>query len=375
MTSPPINVLCLVNSLCVGGAEKHTVNLANLLNPAEFAVHLVYLKPEETLLGQVAPHVRLRTFCLGVDRRFDLAAASRLRRYIDSHGIDVIVATNEYPMLYAFLAAKRAARRPRLIAVFHTTIYDQLKSKVQMILYRPLFKRCDLLVFVSEKQHQYWRTRGLSGKRDIVIHNGVDLNRFADIPSPSTTVSLRQQYGFSADDLLIGICAALRPEKAHVDLLYALVRLRERGVPAKALFVGDGPERGAIEQKIRELNLRGSVVITGFMQDVRPYVGSCDVIALVSHAIETFSVAALEAMAMGKPLVLTLIGGAAEQVIEGQNGYLYEPGDIDALTDRLFALTSSDLRSRMGKISRERVESLFSQQRMMDQFQTQIRAL
>jgi glycosyltransferase involved in cell wall biosynthesis len=310
-----------------------------------------------------------------VGKRIDRAAISRLREFIDSHDIDVIVATNEYPALYALMARRGAQRIPKLIEVFHTTQYLRFKSKLQMLLYRPVFKRCDLLVYVSEKQREYWRSRGLAGKCNLVIHNGVDLERFRDRSDASERDAMRAQCGFSTDDLLIGICAALRPEKAHRDLLLALARLRERGISAKLLIVGDGPERFAIEQTIAALNLGSCVFITGFKDDVRPYLAICDVVVLASHAIETFSIAALEAMAMAKPLVLTRIGGAEEQVIDGKNGFLYEPGDIEALSDKLATLQLEATRRRMGMASRERVESLFSECRMIEQFERQIQAL
>ncbi len=374
MSSSKINVLCLVSSLCVGGAEKHTVNLANLLNPRAFNAHLGYLKPVEALLHEVREELATRTFCLHVRKRIDWAAVSRLREFIDSHEIDVIVATNEYPALYALMALRGAQRIPKLIEVFHTTQYLRFKSKLQMLLYRLVFKRYDLLVYVSEKQREYWRSKGLAGKREIVIHNGVDLERFRDRSESSQRVALRAQCGSSENDLLIGICAALRPEKAHRDLLLALARLRERGISAKLLIVGDGPERSAIERTIAALCLSPCVFITGFKDDVRPYLAICDIIVLASHAIETLSIAALEAMAMGKPLVLTRIGGAEELVIDGKNGFLYEPGDIEALTDKLAELQLEATRKRFGSASRERVESLFSESRMMEQFERRIQA-
>jgi glycosyltransferase involved in cell wall biosynthesis len=372
MSSGKINVLCLVSSLCVGGAEKHAVNLANLLDPRTFDVYLGYLKPVEALLNQIRKDLMPRTFCLDVRKRIDRVAVSRLREFIDSNQIDVIVATNEYPALYALMAARGARRAPKLIEVFHTTQYLRLKSKIQMLLYRPIFKRCDLLVYVSEKQREYWRSKGLAGKRDLVIHNGVDLERFRDRSESSHRDALRAHYGSAAGDLLIGICAALRPEKAHGDLLLALARLRQRKISAKVLIVGDGPERAAIEQTIASLNLTGCVFITGFKDDVRPYLAICDVVVLASHAIETFSIAALEAMAMGKPLVLTRIGGAEEQVIDGENGFLYEPGDIESLSDKLAALQSVSTRERMGAASRRRVETLFTERGMIAQFERQI---
>lgn len=375
MSSRKINVLCLVSSLCVGGAEKHTVTLANMLDSQTFDVHLGYLKPVEALKSQIREGLAAQTFCLHVRKRVDRAAVSRLREYIDSNDIDVILATNEYPALYALMARRGTRRAPKLVEVFHTTpIHLSLKGKLQMLLYRPVFRRCDLLVYVSDKQREYWRSHGLTAKANIVIHNGVDLQRFRDRSDSSQRAALRAQCGFLAGDLLIGICAALRPEKAHRDLLQALARLRGRGIAAKVLIVGDGPERTVIEQTIAALNLSDCAFITGFQDDVRPYLAICDVVVLTSHA-ETFSIAALEAMAMGKPLVLTCIGGAEEQVISGENGFLYEPGDIESLTDQLAALQLSSTRERMGTASRERVESLFSESRMTQQFEYEIKAL
>ena len=79
------------------------------------------------------------------------------------------------------------------------------------------------------QDREYWRSKGLAGKRDTVIHNGVDLECFRDRSESSQRAALRKQCGASEHDLLIGICAALRPEKAHGDLLRALAHLRERG--------------------------------------------------------------------------------------------------------------------------------------------------
>lgn len=370
-----INVLCLVSSLCIGGAEKHTVTIANLLDPESFAAHLCYLKPPAALLGQLREEVRARTICLDVKSRIDLPALSRLRDFIVANSIHLVIATNEYAALYALLARTGCGRALPIVEVFHTTTVAGLKSALQMYVYRPIFKRCELLVYVSENQRHYWQNKGLRGKRDAVVHNGVDLDRFRNLTAETDLAATRRQCGFTDSDFIVGICAALRPEKAHMDLLESLARLHTRGIAARGLFIGDGPERRAIEQRMGELNLATSVHITGFKEDVRPYMAICDVIALTSHSVETFSIAALEGMAMSKPLVLTRIGGAAEQVVDGQNGFLFEPGDTETLSGKLATLQAAAVRESMGNASRERVEALFSQQRMLDRFQTLIREL
>jgi glycosyltransferase involved in cell wall biosynthesis len=247
------------------------------------------------------------------------------------------------------------------------------KEKAQMLLYRQLFRRSDLLIYVSENQRDRWRDWGLRAAADAVVHNGIDVDHFSTERTPRHE-QLRASLGLTEADYVIGLCSGLRPEKAHGDLLHALARLRGAGIAAKALLIGDGPERARIESITAELGLREHVIITGLQEDVRPYIACCDVMTLVSHT-ETFSLAALESMALGKPLVMSDIGGASEQVVHGQTGLLFEPHDIAALTEQLTALRSPELRARMGAAAARRVRENFSLRAMTSGFTAQVTRL
>ena len=135
----------------------------------------------------------------------------------------------------------------------------------------------------------------------------------------------------------------------------------------KCLLIGDGPQRSEIETKIVNFGLTSHVCITGLLPDVRPTVAACNVMALVSHR-ETFSISALESMALGKPMIMTKIGGANEQIIHGKNGYLYESGNITELADALRQLMESEKRGRMGASARSRVVQQFSLVAMVDAY-------
>lgn len=89
----------------------------------------------------------------------------------------------------------------------------------------------------------------------------------------------------SLTDFVVGICAALRPEKQHRDLLAAISRLKQEGTRAKCLIIGNGPHRGGIEREIRDLGLEFDVAITGWQQDVRPFIAACTCLALTSHLV------------------------------------------------------------------------------------------
>jgi glycosyltransferase involved in cell wall biosynthesis len=366
---PPIHVLFIVSSLCFGGAEKHLVTLCNRLDAASFRITLCYLKPVEALKEQLDLARLHSVACVNVRRKLDRTAVSAVAQLIDGNDIDVIVCINEYPALYAWLAARRARQAPKLIEIFHTTTYGRLKHQLQMLLYRRVLRRFDVLVYVSAKQQAYWHGRRLRAARDLVIHNGIDTDYFHDRYSAEEKQLLRARFGFEPADFVVGICAALRPEKAHGDLVQALARLRRAGVTrAKALIIGDGPERARIEGQIASLGLGGAVAVSGFQSDVRPFVACCDVMTLPSHAVETFSIAALEAMALGKPLVLSRIGGAEEQITDGVNGFLFEPGDIDALVRHLARLCDAPARERMSRAAAQRVRQDFDETQMIRQY-------
>jgi glycosyltransferase involved in cell wall biosynthesis len=244
-----------------------------------------------------------------------------------------------------------------------------------MLLNRFVFRQCELVIYVSHKQRQYWRERGLLARRDIVIQNGIDADYFVDHYTPQQKAATRAEFGFAPGDFVVGICAALRAEKAHGDLLRAVRRLRDAGVPAKLLIIGEGPQRAEIERQIVRLDLTGHAVIAGHRNDVRPYITCCDVMTLTSHVVETFSIAALESMALGKPVVLTRIGGAEEQVRHGRNGFLFEPGDIETLAQHLRRLTAGTERHSMGAVAARDVRERFTIQQMVERFTEELQKL
>jgi glycosyltransferase involved in cell wall biosynthesis len=169
----------------------------------------------------------------------------------------------------------------------------------------------------------------------------------------------RAAHRLGAADYVVGLCAYMRPEKAHGDLLEAVLNARRAGVEVKCLLIGDGPQRQAIEAKIAGLGLGRDVVITGLVADVRLALAACDVLVFTSRS-ETFSIAALEAMAMGKPVVMTDVGGASEQIVEGENGYLYPSGDTAALAGHLVRLAEPARRVQLGRHACRTVAEKFS---------------
>ena len=145
-----------------------------------------------------------------------------------------------------------------LVVTLHSTYIRTLKEQLQMAAYRPFFWSAACTVFVCERQRRHWLRRGLFGRTNRVIYNGVDLEHW----QPVNATALRRALGFAEEDYVIGLSAVLRPEKNPAQLVEAIAQLCKQGLPARALFIGDGPERSAVEAMGRKLGVANRVVIS-----------------------------------------------------------------------------------------------------------------
>jgi len=360
-----MRLLFVTGSLVHGGAERHTITLSNRLAERGHECHLAYVKNDpsqlERLRGAASVH------CLEAGSYLDRGALETLTARIRDLNPSVVVAVNAYALLYARLALRRAGVAAPLVVTWHTTLLRNAKEWLQMLYYRPFFWSADRLVFVCEAQRRYWVRRLVTGRANEVIYNGVDTDTW--VYREVERVALRRVLGYSEGDFVVGMSAVLRAEKNPVQLVSAVAQLRAWGIPARALYIGDGPLRGAVEAAARRLGVAGEVTITGLQQDVRPLLAACDAVALCSTAVETFSLAALEALALGRPVVHSAVGGAAEMIRPGANGYLFRVNDDGALAERLALLADAERRSRMGAAARNSAAARFSEHSMIERYE------
>lgn len=360
--------LFVTGSLMYGGAERHSITVMNRLADRGHQCHAVYIKNAQDLLDQIQPRDGTTVRCMNASGFFDLRAIGNFAAHIFKVRPSVIVAANGYALMNASLARLRSGLAIPVVATFHTTQLLETKNQVKSLIDRPFFWSAERTVFVCKMQKKYWLRRGLGSRKNEVIYNGVDTEYFCDRSTPDERRNRRKTYGIAETDYVVGIAALLRPEKNHLQLIDAIVALRGMGIPARALMIGDGPMRGSIEAKARELGVGDEVLITGLQQDVRPHMAICDAMVLCSLS-ETFSLAALEAMSMGKAVVHSEVGGAAEMIIPGHNGFLFTVGDTEALVCKLSLLAEPQVAKRMGGCARVMVETDFSEKSMVDRYE------
>lgn len=358
-------ILFLVPSLRRGGAETQVIDLANALDPDGFEKHLACF---EAGLDQ-ADRIDTRSVTLHrLERRrkLDLSLVTAIAKLVDERGIELVHCTLQISLFFAFLARGRTRTRPELIAAVHTTVnrswYEEMFDR---LLYRHMLGRCARVQFVCEAQRRHWTSRYPElAPRAAVVYNGIDPARYDPADAASGARALRERLGVGPESRVIGCIAGLRPEKGHPYLLEAFARLPG---DARLLLAGEGPERPRIEALVQRLGIPDRVVLLGNVADVRPVIAASDVTVLASTAVETFSIAMLESMAMGVPMVATDVGGLAEAIIPGETGDLVAPADAGALSSALERMLRDDERRlAMGRNARALVQRKFTQRGMAE---------
>ena len=367
-----MRLMFLTGSLAYGGAERHAITLANRLSERGHECHAAWVKRDSAQLARLRLDGAGSAFCLNAARYLDLPAAGRLASALARQRPGAVVAANPYALMYAEVACARARLRIPLVVIYHSTRWPGLKEQAKLLGYRLCMWAAARAVFVCEYQRRYCLRRGLRARRNAVIHNGVDLQYLRDATTPAERAALRAGLGYGAFDYVLGIAAGLRPEKNHAQLLEAAAQLRARGLAAQVLFIGDGPMRPALESRARALGLERHLQITGFRDDIRPLVTACDVMCTCSFT-EALSLAAIEAMAMSRPVVHSQVGGVAELIEPGRDGLLFPAGDTAALVERLLRLADPDERAAMGRAARATVERRFSERCMIDRYEELLR--
>jgi glycosyltransferase involved in cell wall biosynthesis len=339
-----IKILFLINSLTFGGAERQTIDLVNNLDSSTFDLSLLYLNKNESLLPKIRTDSGVTVRCLDRKKKIDIPVFKEIRKYIYDNDIDIVFCVGQYPFLHAFLIKLISSRKYKLVTCLHKTIpLPGLWLSIQDNIYKRILNLNDKIIFVSKNQMEYWISHsGINRNITTYIYNSVDHNHYSPVTDISVLTDLRKDLGFDKDNFIVGINAVLRPEKMHSDFVDVIDYCRRENKKIKGLIIGDGPEREHIFDYIQKKGLGEYIQMVGYKDDVRPYVGISDCMVLTSHYVETFSISTLEAMSMGKPVVITDIGGANELISDGINGYLYQAGNKKELVGYLLSMASDD---------------------------------
>jgi N-acetyl-alpha-D-glucosaminyl L-malate synthase BshA len=297
---------------------------------------------------------------------YDLALATRMAEVAELHSLDLLHVHYAIPHSVSALLARQMLAKRGLHLPFITTLHGTDITLVGLDRsYLPITRfgidESDGVTAISS--HLRERTReNLGITREIeVIRNFVNCDFY--IRNPELVAQQRPRFAKPNERLLVHL-SNFRPVKRILDVIEIFARV-SRALPARLLLIGDGPDRSAAEFLAQRLGIAGRVDFVGKQENVNELLPLADLMLMPSE-MESFGLAALEAMACRVPAVATRVGGVPELIDDGVNGLLFDVGDVDSMAEGAISiLTDPALLERMSTASRRTAQDHFCASRII----------
>jgi glycosyltransferase involved in cell wall biosynthesis len=271
------------------------------------------------------------------------------------------------------------ARPPVIVHTFHGHVlrgyFDPVRTRFFMETERALARHTTKLIAVGPQVRDDLVDLGVApADRFAVIRLGIDLEARV-LGGDDDRAAMRRIFGLPESRFVVGWIGRMTAIKRVPDVLRAFQGVLEREIDAALVLVGDGPDRVDIERVAAELGIARRTYFVGYQRDVRPYYAMFDTLALPS-ANEGTPVVAIEALASGRPVVATRVGGVPDVVTHGRDGLLVDPDSVRGLTEALATLALDPvLREQYGRAGRDAVVPRYRVTRLVDDVDSLYREL
>ncbi|MBI1756850.1 MAG: glycosyltransferase family 4 protein [Fimbriimonas ginsengisoli] len=340
-----MRILQVISSSATSGAERHVLSLSKRLIERGHQVSVVC--PDEGWLPVALGEAGVAVYPSQMKGRGWARTLGLVLRHSARHRADV-VHTHLTRAAYIGFAAGLIGRKPVVTSV-HIANNDQI--------YKRLARGRNRLVAVSQYVSGMLHGRGIPERYIDMVYNGTDFIDF----EPDEAPPVKEEFSIPKERRLVGLVGRVCREKGHLELIEAFGRVRREHPDAHIVFVGRVVETFADElnEAIDRSGLAPHLTMTGVRHDVPRLLDSFTLTTMPSH-VETFGVAAIEAMARGKAVVANRVGGLMEVVRHRQTGLLVDLRP-EALADAVsYLLAHDEERERMGRSGRRLVAQRFT---------------
>lgn len=315
-----------------GGQELRTLAEARWLLDHGWGA-LIACQPDSPLLAE-ARAASVPVTAVRMRSAADLGAILRLRRLLRERGVSLVHTHSSVDSWLGAISAK-SIDRP-VVRTRHVSIPILRRRAL-------VYRLADRIVTSGEGVRAIVIAAGIAPERVVSIPAGVDTARFH--PRVSGT-AVREELGLAGAPAVVGLVANVRGSKGHNVFLDAARQVLAVAPDTRFLIVGDGVGFDEVGRRVREMGLDGRVLLTGFRRDIPEVMAALDVLVLPSIRSEAIPQVIPQALAVGRPVVASTVGGSPELIRDGENGRLVPPGDTRALADAILALLRAPERAR-----------------------------
>lgn len=365
----PIKILHILGSANRGGTETNVYNLAKHMTAGflnEFCF-LAYKGP----VGEDLEQQGFKVYYLPLSGLWSiLTTALRLYHLLRTGRYDILQLYGLRANLLGRILGKLSGSK-KILGALRSKYPSKNRQPWTIWVDRLTFALSQGYVSNSRSAIEFLVAQGYPSDKFWLIYNGIDTQPFRQWDQKERE-TVKAQYSLPFDKTIITCVANLRPPKNQEHLIRVLHKLRNEGIDFITLLVGDGPLRPALEKLVQNLNLTEVVRFLGSQnRDAIIRILAITDIFVLPSLWEGVPTAIMEAMAAFCPVVATAVGGVPELVIEGETGFLVDPYDSQALASRLKQLIRDpELRERMGKAARARLEENFTLDKMVQSYES-----
>ncbi|MEO8272012.1 MAG: glycosyltransferase [Aureliella sp.] len=360
-----LNIKFVITSMPVGGAETLLVNLVRHIDKSAFSPEVVCLKEPGELGSELAAEVPVYANLLL--SKWDVSILPRLAYLFHRSRTDAVITVGAGDKMFWGRLAAKLARVPVVCSALHSTGWPDGVGRLN----RLITPMTDGFIAVAQQHAQHLVLReGFPAERVFTIPNGVDINRFR--PNHVEHAWLRTELGIAQDAQVVGIVAALRPEKNHQQFIKAAREVLRHHSNTHFVIVGEGPERSTIEDALSEYRYRANFHLMGNRADTQRILAGLNLFCLTSRN-EANPVSILEALACGVPVVSSNVGSISETVVDGTTGILTQPLKWEETAAAMLCiLHNARLAARMGRAGRVLVRDNWSLETMVQGYEALI---
>lgn len=353
-------ILHIIDTTGPGGAETVFIDLATRL-PKEKYRSVVVIRGKGWVYEELCRR-GIEPILLNAKGSFNWRYLYGLCQLIRREGVDLIQSHLLGANVYCALAG--LLTRTPVVATFHGSVDIGERERLKGLKFAAINAGADCIVAVSGGlRDDIMHRTSLRADKTEIIYNGIPSTEF----QRSRSHSLREKYGWSGEEFLVGSLGNIRPAKGYDILLKAAALLEESGQSYRFVIAGQ-PDRGGLYEELlrlrKELGLEDRVQFLGFLDDPADFLANLDLF-LSSSISEGLPLSAIQAMAAGLPLLATRCGGYEELVTDQENGWLVEIGSPEAIAEAIKSLaTAPEIRARLAENAKKHAVETFDSSAM-----------
>ncbi len=364
--SQRIKILYLIPSFRTGGAELQLLSLVKGIDQSRFQITVAVFYRGYDLDDEFCAVPGIHVVFLDKKNAFDVRWIRSLYRLLQTKHFDILQAYNVSARFYGIVLGT-LTNVPYLIVTERTArlLFSSVGARLHLWFEKYAIRRADFVVANSEAGRRFSISRGVRADRLKVIYNGIDPDRL-QIKTPARII--RQRFNIQKNAFCVGMIARAETHKDPFTFMQVAKTVTGQINLCRFMFVGDGPMLAEMKRLAASSGV--NVIFTGRQNNIADFLNAMDVVILTSNKVEGCSNFLLEAMACGKPVVATDVGGNRELIRHGENGFLVPPQNAAQMSNAIIQLyNDKKLCTHFSKKALKVAKNKYSQRSMTRAFE------